>query len=1027
MRMRSFAVLAVLMLVGVLAMNAVGQVRFQNPPVGSVYKEFVKVLNGETEFVVVDPNIDLSRYPQATPVPPPQIPIAIDDLTGATRAEAVITFWLGHVSTYGKAVRFNSNDWISLPDMDTSNGIPSGHMGYNYLQEENIVIDVPLSQLYVGTNYFQGTNAGQKNAAEGGYGFYWGQWGWYAMIIRVFHDPATKAHPTGVISSPSPTASLSENPTVTAQVTSGTASEVQFFANYDGYDTDGDGIYKDYHHDYMFDKNQYSLLTHNHVGTATSSPWSVTWTTTWVPDQEAGSIKMMARIKGSDGTWYVTPEVTDLSLVRSGRSVKLYKPYDTPERCWAKGDVGEQKIHMNIPGGDNLANATAARYYIRTWNGANAAQDPGDGDWRKVNSWYDDRYGADHGYSFDIRDVPTYALVSGTNEVYLYTDTYNHHAIEILWPGPALTVEYTGTYASPVPATASLSTPASGATNQPVSLALKWHPAAAAATYDLQVSTDPAFGSTVVSRTGITDTTSAVGPLAVNTTFYWRIRGVNGAGNGAYSAASHFSTNVGVPSLKSPANDALSQATSIVLEWNAVPTATMYRIQVATDTGFSAGQLVKDTTRADTTQALTGLANGTKFYWHVAAQTSGAWGNYSSTWNFRTVIASAAAPALMSPANNALDQLTSLTLRWHAASGAESYYLQMGSDSTFATGLVVDDSTLVDTVKSLTSLPFNQKYYWRVRSRNSVSISAFSAVWNFRTVMSVPVGPTLLTPGNATLGQATSGLTFSWRAIPSATYYRFQLATDSTFASGLVKNDSTIVDTFRVVNGLTQSTRYHWRVLGRNAGGSGPYSSTWSFTTVIPVPGAVSLVSPSHLAVLGADSAAFRWNATSPAATRYCFQISVDSNFVLFVSTDSTLTDTVKTFRPLINNTTYYWRVRGGTSGGWGAFSTTRRFSVLITGVAEERGVPGNFVLKQNYPNPFNPTTEITFGIPAESRVRLEVYNLLGQNVATLVNEVLAAGYHTARLNADGLPSGTYLYRMTTGDVTLTKKMLLLR
>jgi hypothetical protein len=1027
MGMRKSMMLWVLMLITVMMMTAVGQVKFKNPPPGSVYKEFVKVLNGETAFVVVDPNIDLNRYPQATPVPPPQIDLTVDDLTGATRAEAVITFWLGHVSTYGKAVRFNSNDWIPLPDMDTSNGIPSGHMGYNYLQEENVVVDVPLSHLIVGTNYFQGTNSGQKSAADGGYGFGWGQWGWYTMIIRVYYDPASKAHATGIISSPSQNGTMGENPTVTAAISSGSASEVQFFAYYDGYDTDGDGIYTDYHHDYMFDKYQFDLVTHNNVGNVTSAPWSTTWTTTWVPDQGAGSIKMMARIKSTDGTWYVTPEVTNLSLVRSGRSVKLYKPFDTPERCWAKGDVGPQAIHMTIPGGDNLSDATAAKYYIRTWNGANAAQEPGEGDWRRVNNWYDSRFGWDHAYSFDIRDVPTSALQSGSNEIYLYTDTFLHHAIEILWPGPALSVEYTGTYASPVPATASLVSPVSGATNQSVSLTLKWHPAAAAATYQLQVSTDPAFGTTVVNSTGLTDTSAAVGPLTANTTYYWRVRGINAAGNGAYSANSSFSTNVGVPTLKTPANNALSQATGISLAWNTIASATAYRIQVAKDTGFTAGNLIKDTTRTDTTQFLNGLAYATKYYWRVAAQTSGSWGNYSSTWNFTTTVAPAAAPTLMSPSNNATDVLTTLTLRWHAVASAESYYLQVGPDSNFVAGLVVNDSTLIDTTKSLSSLPYNQKYYWRVRSKNSVSTSAFTTTWNFRTVMSVPVGPTLLAPANAAVGQVTTGLTFAWRAITSATYYRFQLATDSTFGSGMVKNDSMVVDTFRVVSGLSQNTRYFWRVLGRNAGGSGPFSSTYSFVTFMPIPGTVTLISPAHQAVFAADSATFRWNSTSPVSTAYYFQISVDPNFVQFTNTDSTLTDTVKVFKPLISNTLYYWRVRGGTSGGWGSFSETRYFTALSTGVAEEQGVPRDFTLKQNYPNPFNPTTEITFGIPGESRVRLEVYNLLGENVATLVNEVLSAGFHTARLNADGLPSGMYLYRLTAGDVTLTKKMMLLR
>jgi len=73
---------------------------------------------------------------------------------------------------------------------------------------------------------------------------------------------------------------------------------------------------------------------------------------------------------------------------------------------------------------------------------------------------------------------------------------------------------------------------------------------------------------------------------------------------------------------------------------------------------------------------------------------------------------------------------------------------------------------------------------------------------------------------------------------------------------------------------------------------------------------------------------------------------------------------------------------------------------------------PMTFGLDQNYPNPFNPTTTIYFQLPKDSRVSLKVYDLLGREVTTLVNEDRAAGYHDARFNAGNFASGVYFYRM---------------
>jgi len=112
--------------------------------------------------------------------------------------------------------------------------------------------------------------------------------------------------------------------------------------------------------------------------------------------------------------------------------------------------------------------------------------------------------------------------------------------------------------------------------------------------------------------------------------------------------------------------------------------------------------------------------------------------------------------------------------------------------------------------------------------------------------------------------------------------------------------------------------------------------------------------------------------------------------------------------------------------GDSASLDTRINFSVLLpaTSLAESE-TPAVFYLYQNYPNPFNPSTTITFALPKASHVTLKAYNLLGQEVATLVNETLGPGTYERTFNAEGLPSGVYFYQLRTGGLLATKKMIL--
>ncbi len=107
----------------------------------------------------------------------------------------------------------------------------------------------------------------------------------------------------------------------------------------------------------------------------------------------------------------------------------------------------------------------------------------------------------------------------------------------------------------------------------------------------------------------------------------------------------------------------------------------------------------------------------------------------------------------------------------------------------------------------------------------------------------------------------------------------------------------------------------------------------------------------------------------------------------------------------------------------------TGNFVALFTKVEKDEtaGIPTSFMLHQNYPNPFNPMTTITYDIPVRANVKLVVYNILGQEVATLVNEVQEPGRYNVKFDASGLPSGVYFYKLEAGKYVDVKKMVLVK
>ena len=197
--------------------------------------------------------------------------------------------------------------------------------------------------------------------------------------------------------------------------------------------------------------------------------------------------------------------------------------------------------------------------------------------------------------------------------------------------------------------------------------------------------------------------------------------------------------------------------------------------------------------------------------------------------------------------------------------------------------------------------------------------------------------------------------------------------------------------------------------------------SAYSVDNLAPAP-----PTDPQITTVAAGTFRLQWNrnVTDPDVEEYRVHRSTINGFLIADSTRIASTPDTSIVDSPPASEQYYYRITTVDIHGNEGLPTAQ--VGLPTGVDEE-GMPMTFVLGQNYPNPFNPSATIQFDIPQAEFVTLKVYTLLGQEVATLVNEVRPAGKYAEQFDASGLATGVYMYRLAAGSFTATKKLVLVR
>lgn len=651
---------------------------------------------------------------------------------------------------------------------------------------------------------------------------------------------------------------------------------------------------------------------------------------------------------------------------------------------------------------------------------------------RAINSSISSWHSTDNGSSWVNNGTLSQGNgVSSTNHSFLETVINSRNQVAAIWSGTTSSTNFViePPHISTDPVI--LIAPSSNEINTPIIPLFSWRAMISALNYRLQLSTSSNFTNLIINQANLTDTCYTGTTLNNSTTYYWRVRAVNSTDSSGWTS-DHFTTlPIGFPSppiLISPANGATNILNWPTLSWNTVANAQNYQLQISTESDFL--YLPYDVTGLTQTHYdVSWLLYSLTYYWRVRATNSAGTSNWSIVYQFTTNAETTPnPPELVSPEDGSISVLLSPTLSWNRIYNASTYYLQLSSSPDFSSILI--NSNYINnnsyTCSSIT-LANSTTYYWRVLARNHIGLSNWSNTFHFTTVsVTVPNPPTLVTPTNGATDVSLEP-TLSWSVIPTADTCQLQIATSSSFDLN-VRNYTNLRSNNVTCSNLSYSTTYYWHVRERNRVGYSNWSEAFYFTTIsetLPVVPILTLPSngASNVAI---NPTQFSWQAATNA-NYYRIKVDDDPQFWSPVINDTTSHLTFST-RLLQSNTNYYWNVCGANASGEGQYSATNHFITSVDGIAEQTDeLPTVFFVHDPYPNPFNPETTIRFNLPVQSAVKIEVYDVTGRLISTLLQGYLSAGSHSIRWNGADHLSGIYWLSFHAGKNHAVRKLILMK
>ena len=562
--------------------------------------------------------------------------------------------------------------------------------------------------------------------------------------------------------------------------------------------------------------------------------------------------------------------------------------------------------------------------------------------------------------------------------------------------------------------------------------------------------------------------------LTGGTPYYWQVAATNDGGS-TYVWSDIFTFNtpatlsgiVTSPTPSYPVGGITMYSSSVTFYWQ--PTSynasLQYEVRYAKDdnTIDGNGMLTAGTSMSltsSTFRQIAGLEGDATYYWQVRAYNGSAFSPWSVADNFVTdeSVLNVQTPILLTPGDGQLVTTLEPTLYWYVNGNPNGYTFTALYNSDGAqdfngnlsgTTNVLGGATTTDSyyAKFSTALADGGTYYWQIKAEKGL-VTKYSSIRSFSvngestaTTAEIPI-PAYPIGGFTVI---TSDPVLNWVINGSYSNLEFEVlySTDNSTSGGVLVNSGTATTAWNsnlsvALSNLTPGAVYYWQVRSRVASSPATLSNYSAVEYFIVSAGAgpsmAILGSPVGVEVKTTDPV-LSWVIPSLSSSELTYEVEIaEDPSMLGAQTIGDITSNNVQVN-VSDGKTYYWRVRSKTDNGeYSSYTGSGSFGVdqNVTEVEVENSIPTEFEVAQNYPNPFNPATTIRFSIPSSENVTVKIFDMLGSEIATLLNSDLEAGNHSVVWNGQNqygssVSSGVYFYRVISGNNVVTKKMLLMK
>lgn len=548
-----------------------------------------------------------------------------------------------------------------------------------------------------------------------------------------------------------------------------------------------------------------------------------------------------------------------------------------------------------------------------------------------------------------------------------------------------------------------------------------WEALQEAESYRLQISEDEDFSTLEVNRTGIESSFTSATLSSPYTAYHWRVRAEDNDNVGVWSESRSFTSSLNPPTHLFPDDELTGLPLEFTLVWDEEIPGSVYRLQVATDPGFETNDIIiAENNLTDASYDISVDDNFTEYYWRLQAKYSVCSSSWSEPTMFKTVVGP---PELYTPEDEAVNQALKPLFQWERVEGAISYEINLSTSASFNQVDMGRRGILANSFSFIDELEIGTLYYWRIRASNNEGTSVWSETFSFTTGGRGPTIPELVSPEDEAV-MIDLPPTLVWNQSLRADSYLVQVSTNKNFI-GYVVDAANVTDTTFEVDDLDNYREYYWRVAAVNDSGRSVWSEEWQFRTIALIPGdAPELWTPLNNTTGVPIDMIFSWYPAD-RAEGYHLRVGTESDLsgTLIIDNDKVWGTNARVY-DLPGETDIYWRVAAWNEAGKGPWSETWKFTTNISSVDDGAGSPFASAV---YPNPFAGSAIISFTLPEASNVSIKIYNAMGSEIITVLDEYRGSGEHNVSWDPAGLESGMYVYTISAGGKQETKRMIYVR